>query len=65
VMRARAELDAAYRATATDSAAAHFRLFVLHLELARKHRVATETPAVEEFRWLDQCAPMHERCVAL
>ena len=59
--RARAELDAAYRADAPDVAAAHLRLCSLHMQKARE---ASRRPAlVKELEWLEQFAPLHERAL--
>ncbi len=61
VERARAELDAAYRAEAADVAAAHLRLCALHMRRARE---TLRRPApVRELEWLEGFAPLHERAL--
>jgi hypothetical protein len=57
--RARAELDAAYRAEKAEIAAAHLRLCSLHMQKARE---TLRRPApVKELEWLEGFAPLHER----
>ena len=59
--RARAELDAAYRAEKADAAATHLRLCALHM---RKAREALRRPVpVKELEWLEGFAPLHERAL--
>jgi hypothetical protein len=57
--RARAELDAAYRAERAAVAAAHLRLCSLHMQRAREALVRP-VPA-RELEWLEGFAPLHER----
>jgi hypothetical protein len=57
--RARAELDAAYRAERADAAAAHLRLCAFHMRRARE-TLARPAPA-KELEWLEHFAPLHER----
>ncbi|MBV8685324.1 MAG: hypothetical protein JOZ90_14655 [Alphaproteobacteria bacterium] len=65
VERARAELDAAYRATGGAVAAAHLRLSSLHMRRARDLAARPlPPPAAAELDWLDRCAPLHEKCLA-
>jgi hypothetical protein len=60
--RARAELDAAYRAGRQEAAEAHLRLFALHVGRARALKCAApaDPPAIE-LEWLERFAPLHER----
>jgi hypothetical protein len=61
IERARAELDAAYRAETADVAAAHLRLCSLHMQKARE---TLRRPApVKELEWLEHFAPLHERAL--
>ena len=63
VERARAELDAAYRAERSGIAAIHLRLCALHMEQAR---VLADQPASEgegELQWIERCRPLHESCL--
>jgi len=75
VERARAELDAAYRAATTAVATVHLQLFAMHMKRARGPGnagtgVADELgkpardPAKVELAWLAGCAPLHEKCLA-
>jgi len=75
VERARAELDAAYRAATTAGASAHLELFSLHMRRARAlghcgTPVAEELgkpsrdAAKVELAWLAGCAPLHEKYLA-
>lgn len=65
VERARAELDAAYRAQSAAVAAAHLKLCALHMRLAREMRdPPVPEPVAVERDWLQRCAPMHEKCLA-
>jgi len=57
--RARAELDAAYRAEEADVAAAHLRLCALHMQKARE--TLCRPAPVKELEWLEGFAPLHER----
>jgi hypothetical protein len=61
VERARAELDAAYRAERADVAAAHLRLSALHMRRARE--APPRPPAAKELEWLEGFAPLHERAL--
>lgn len=56
VARARAELDAAYRAEQSDVAAVHFRLCALHMRRAQGDR-GPASPL--ELDWLERFAPLH------
>jgi hypothetical protein len=63
VERARAALDAAYRAAGSREAAIHFKLCSMHLERAgwsRRAPAAAET----ELAWIGRCRPLHERALA-
>lgn len=62
IERARAELDAAYRAEGSDAAEAHFRLCSMHMAQAVTllERGAERLPELE---WIDSCRPLHERCL--
>lgn len=65
VERARAELDAAYRAETTGVATAHLKLCSLHMARARSLQAATAPrSAAAELDWLQRCAPLHQRCLA-
>ena len=59
VERARAELDAAYRAVGSGAAEAHLRLCSMHMARARG---AVDAP--QEVEWIDRCRPLHEKCLA-
>ena len=63
VERARAELDAAYRAARPDAARAHFHLCSMHMARAvtLRERDAGRLPELE---WIDSCRPLHEKCLA-
>lgn len=63
IERARAELDAAYRAAGSDAAQAHLRLCSMHMVRARAllERVAETLPELE---WIESCRPLHEKCLA-
>ena len=63
VERARAELDAAYRAAGSDSAAAHLRLCSLHMARA-KALLEAASAAAPELEWIESCRPLHEKCLA-
>lgn len=63
VARARVELDTAYRASCLDAAAAHLRLFGMHVQRARQLSRAEGAASEAELAWLDRCAPFHERCL--
>jgi hypothetical protein len=63
VERARAELDAAYRAVGSEAAGAHLRLCSMHMARARMMmEVPSEAPP--ELEWIENCRPLHERCLA-
>jgi len=57
VARARAELDAAYRADRSDVAAAHLKLSALHMRRAQQ---LAETGREMEIAWIERCAPLHQ-----
>ena len=61
--RARAELDAAYRAAGSRAAAAHLSLFLLHLEEARLNPASgapVGTLAKDaEVDWMERSQPLH------
>jgi hypothetical protein len=59
VMRARSELDAAYRAGSFKVAAAHLKLCSLHMERARNFQAPR--PHAVELEWIEKLAPMHEQ----
>ena len=59
VERARAELDAAYRAEKMEVAAAHLRLCSFHMRKARE-TLSRPMPA-RELDWIEGLAPLHER----
>ncbi len=63
VERARAELDAAYRAVSGDVAAAHLRLCALHMRQAREK--PPRPPLVKELEWLEGLAPLHEQALLI
>ncbi|HYW14650.1 MAG TPA: hypothetical protein VE891_00660 [Allosphingosinicella sp.] len=63
VERARAELDAAYRAVGRDSAQAHLRLCSMHMAKA-KVLLERTTQRASELEWIESCRPLHERCLA-
>jgi hypothetical protein len=55
VARARAELDAAYRAERSEVAAAHLKLSALHMRRAQQLVVQSDM----ELSWIERCAPLH------
>ena len=57
VVRARAELDAAYRAETSEAAARHFRLCGIHM---RRAQGLADPDREAELVWLERCAPLHE-----
>lgn len=63
VGRARAELDAAYRAAGSRAAAAHLSLFLLHLEEARSTPAGAaalgDTAKNAEIDWMERSQPLH------
>ena len=61
VVRARAELDAAYGATTAEGAAAHLKLSALHPERARTPLGPVTGPAAVELDWLDRWRPVRDR----
>lgn len=61
VARARAELDAAYRAERSEVAAAHLKLSALHMRRAQQ-LVASQDM---ELTWIERCAPLHRTRAAL
>ena len=63
VERARAELDAAYRAAGSEAAEAHLRLCSMHMARARM-LPARASPSPPELEWIESCRPLHERCLA-
>jgi hypothetical protein len=63
VERARAELDAAYRAAGSEAAAAHLRLCSMHMARA-KTLMEAPSKAPPELEWIENCRPLHERCLA-
>ena len=62
VERARMELDAAYRATRAEAAAAHLRLCSLHMERARA-LPPEERGTRTELEWIERCGPLHGACL--
>jgi hypothetical protein len=56
VKRARAELDAAYRAQTPTIAAVHLKLCASHMKLA-KNLESSEAQA--ELQWIERCDPFH------
>ncbi len=67
VERARAALDAAYRAAGSREAAIHFKLCALHLERAGwspRAPAAAPVGAEVELGWIGRCRPLHERALA-
>jgi hypothetical protein len=63
VERARAELDAAYRAAGSREAAIHLKLCSLHLEQAGWQRPPSAGAGMER-DWMGRCRPLHERALA-
>ena len=61
VARARAELDAAYRAASAEAAARHFKLCGIHM---RRAEALAEEGREAELVWLERCAPLHESRIA-
>jgi hypothetical protein len=59
--RARAELDAAYRAEGREIAVAHLRLCSFHMQRARE--TLTQPAPVRELEWLEDFTPLHERAL--
>ena len=56
------ELDAAYRATRAEAAAAHPRLCSLHMEKARA--LPPQEPGTRtELEWIERCGPLHGACL--
>jgi hypothetical protein len=65
VRRARAELDAAYRARSLTNATAHLRLCSMHMQRARELNLPPVTqPVAIELDWMQRCAPLHEKHLA-
>ena len=64
VERARAELDAGYRATGSQAAASHLQLCSLHMARARLRQGTEGFDAPPELRWLDACSALHERALS-
>lgn len=62
IERARAELDAAYRACGADAAESHLRLCSMHMARA-KALLEEEVSAPAELEWMESCRPLHERCL--
>lgn len=60
VERARAELDAAYRAAGSEAAQAHLRLCSMHMARAKALPAVAATPP-PELEWMESCRPLHER----
>lgn len=63
VERARAELDAAYRAAGSSAARAHLSLCSMHMARARA-LLETASERRPELEWIESCRPLHERCLA-
>jgi len=63
VERARAELDAAYRAAGSEAAQAHLRLCSMHMARARTLPVQASS-APPELEWIEICRPLHEKCLS-
>ena len=63
IERARAELDAGYRAAGSDAARAHFRLCSMHMARART-LLEHATKSLPELEWIESCRPLHEKCLA-
>jgi hypothetical protein len=64
IERARAELDAAYRAAGSREAAIHFKLCSLHMERAGWSRAPAAAAAALEVDWIRRCRPLHEQALA-
>lgn len=63
IERARAELDAAYRAAGSDSARAHLGLCSMHMARAKALlEQAQRNPT--ELEWIESFRPLHERSLA-
>jgi hypothetical protein len=63
VARARAELDAAFRAAGEPAAAAHLKLAELHLDRAGWSRAAAAPGVGLEMDWLRRFRPLHDALV--
>ena len=63
IERARAELDAAYRAAGSDAAKAHLGLCSMHMARARTLIEQTRR-APTELEWIESFRPLHERSLA-
>lgn len=63
IERARAELDAAYRAAGSVAAKAHLSLCSMHMAQAR---TLLERPrrSAAELDWIESCRPLHVKCLA-
>ena len=62
VARARAELDAAYRAERSDVVTAHLKLSALHMRRAQQ---LAEAGREMEIAWIERCAPLHRSRAAV
>lgn len=62
VARARAELDAAYRADRSEVASAHLKLSALHMRRAQQ---LAEAGREMELAWIERCAPLHRTRAAI
>lgn len=63
IERARAELDAAYRASGSDAAKAHLGLCSMHMARART-LIERTRPGSAELEWIESFRPLHERSLA-
>jgi hypothetical protein len=63
VERARAELDAGYRAGAAIAAAAHLRFSALHIARARAAAQASAQAPLHELEWIERLRPLHEKAL--
>ena len=61
VVRARAELDAAYRAESSAVAAVHLKLAAIHM---RRAQLFSEVRREAEMVWIERCAPLHQTHLA-
>jgi hypothetical protein len=64
VERARAELDAGYRAAVPEAAAAHLGYCALHIVRARTAAGQEEAARLREIEWIDRLRPLHEKALA-
>ncbi|MGZ8285189.1 MAG: hypothetical protein ACXW27_03375 [Allosphingosinicella sp.] len=64
IERARAELDAAYRAAGSNAAKAHLRLCSMHMARART-LLEQAAGSLPELEWIESCRPLHETCLAM